>query len=106
VRLIVATHPATSTHKPSIGVLRAQTVYELFVTTLPPQAFTCADVLDLYLHRGAFETVLSDEDREQDEDSLVFPHRLWEGDSGRFSANGSGIFVWSSESSSRLLPCV
>jgi hypothetical protein len=68
VRLIVATHPATSTTKPSIGVLRAETVYELFLTTAPQAAFTCADVLDLYLHRGSFETVLSDEDREQDPD--------------------------------------
>ena len=68
VRLIVATHPATSTSKPPIGVLRAETVYELFLTTAPQAAFTCADVLDLYLHRGSFETVLSDEDREQDPD--------------------------------------
>ncbi len=68
VRLVVATHPTTSTTKPSIGVLRAGTVYELFLTTAPQVAFTCADVLDLYLHRGAFETVLSDEDLEQDTD--------------------------------------
>jgi hypothetical protein len=68
VRLIVATHPATSTRKPPIGVLRAETVYELFLTTAPQVAFTSADVLDLYLHRGSFETVLSDEDREQDSD--------------------------------------
>ena len=68
VRLIVATHPATSSNKPPIGVLRAGTVYELFLTTAPQAAFTCADVLALYLHRGAFETVLSDEDREQDTD--------------------------------------
>jgi hypothetical protein len=68
VRLIVATHPSTSPTKPSIGVLRAETVYELFLTTMPPHAFTPADVLDLYLHRGSFETVLSDEDREQDTD--------------------------------------
>ena len=67
VRLIVATHPATSTAKPPIGVLRAGTVYELFLTTAPQTAFTCADVLGLYLHRGSFETVLADEDREQDE---------------------------------------
>ncbi len=66
VRLIVATHPATSTSKPPIGVLRAETVYELFLTTAPQAAFTCADVLDLYLHRGSFETVLADEDQEQD----------------------------------------
>src|SRR3989440_9333816 len=68
VRLIGATHPATSSNKPPIGVLRAGTVYELFLTTAPQAAFTCADVLALYLHRGAFETVLSDEDREQDTD--------------------------------------
>jgi hypothetical protein len=68
VRLIVATHPTTSTAKPSIGVLRAGTVYELFLTTAPQAAFTCVDVLDLYLHRGSFETVLSDEDVEQDTD--------------------------------------
>jgi hypothetical protein len=68
VRLIVATHPATSTSKPPIGVLRAETVYELFLTTAKLPAFTCADVLDLYLHRGSFETVLADEDVEQDPD--------------------------------------
>jgi len=43
-------------------------VYELFLTTAPQAAFTCADVLGLYLHRGSFETVLADEDREQDTD--------------------------------------
>src|SRR5947209_7278721 len=68
VRLIIATHPTTSTTKPSIGVLRDATVSELFLTTAPQAAFTCADVLDLYLHRGSFETVLADEDREQEPD--------------------------------------
>ncbi len=68
VRLIIATHPATSTAKPPIGVLRGETVYELFLTTAPQAAFTCTDVLDLYLHRGSFETVLADEDGEQDSD--------------------------------------
>ena len=43
-------------------------MYELFLTTAPQTAFTCADVLGLYLHRGSFETVLADEDREQDAD--------------------------------------
>src|SRR6266853_1286384 len=33
IRLIVATHRAISTKKPSIGILRAGTVYELFFTT-------------------------------------------------------------------------
>ncbi len=68
VRFIVATHPTTSATKPPVGVLRDGTVYELFLTTAPQAAFTCSDVLDLYLHRGSFETVLSDEDREQDPD--------------------------------------
>jgi hypothetical protein len=68
VRLIIATHPTTSTAKPPIGVLRAGTVYELFLTTAPQTAFTSADVLALYLHRGSFETVLADEDQEQDTD--------------------------------------
>lgn len=68
MRLIVATHPAPSTAKPPIGVLRAGIVYELFLTTAPQTAFSCRDVLALYLHRGSFETVLSDEDGEQNTD--------------------------------------
>jgi hypothetical protein len=67
VRLVVATHDATSS-SPAVGVERDGTVYELFVSTLPSPAFTAADVLDLYLHRGSFETVLADEDDEQDSD--------------------------------------
>lgn len=66
-RVIVATHPASSTPAP-VGVTREGVVYELFFTALPPVAFTAADVVDLYLGRGAFETVLSDEDQEQDPD--------------------------------------
>jgi len=46
-------------------------VYEQFFTTLPSPAFTPADVLDLYLHRGSFETVLADEDEEQAVDRWV-----------------------------------
>ena len=67
VRLIVASHPATSTST-SIGKKRGGLVYELFVTRLPAPAFSAKDVLDLYLHRGSFETVLADEDIEQDPD--------------------------------------
>jgi hypothetical protein len=66
-RVIVATHPATTTAAP-VGVTRDGIVYELFFTALPQVAFTPADVLALYLHRGAFETTLSDEDKEQDPD--------------------------------------
>jgi hypothetical protein len=67
VRLIVARHPATSTSA-SIGKKRDGMVYELFVTRLAAPAFSARDVLDLYLHRGSFETVLADEDIEQDPD--------------------------------------
>ena len=47
---------------------RAGVVYELFFTNLPQQAFTARDVVELYLHRGAFEPALSDEDQEIDPD--------------------------------------
>jgi len=67
VRLVVATHGATSS-APTVGVERDGMVYELFVSTLPKPSFTTSDVLDLYLHRGSFETVLADEDIEQDAD--------------------------------------
>ncbi len=67
VRLVVATHAGTSS-PPKVGVERDGTVYELFVSTLPSPAFAPSDVLDLYLHRGSFETVLADEDVEQDSD--------------------------------------
>jgi hypothetical protein len=67
VRLLVATHPATSTpHK--IGKKRDGVIYEMFITRLPAPAFSAKDVLDFYLHRGSFETVLADEDSEQDPD--------------------------------------
>jgi hypothetical protein len=69
-RLIVATHQAGAT-KSRIGVTRAGAVYELFVTQLPQNAFTASDVVALYLHRGAFETALADEDQEQDPDRWV-----------------------------------
>src|SRR5713226_5562046 len=66
-RVIIATHPAGTTASP-IGVTRDGIVYELFFTALPALGFTAALVVKLYLHRGSFETVLADEDREQDSD--------------------------------------
>src|SRR6266700_2577944 len=54
VRLIIASHPATSTSAP-IGKKRDGMIYELFVTRLATPAFSAKDVLDLYLHRGSFE---------------------------------------------------
>ena len=67
IRVIVATHPASATEA-KIGTTRGELVYELFYTALPQGAFSPADVVALYLQRGAFETVLSDEDEEQDPD--------------------------------------
>ena len=72
-RVVVATHQAVST---PIGVLRDGVVYELFFTALPASAFTASDVVALYLHRGSFETVLSDEDQEQDPDRWC-SHSPW-----------------------------
>jgi len=66
-RVVVATHPAAS-KKNRIGHTRQGVVYELFFTHLPQDAFTASDVVALYLHRGAFEPVLADEDQEQDPD--------------------------------------
>ncbi len=74
-RVVVATHPAGK-KKSSVGVTRAGIVYELFFTNLPQQAFTASDVVELYLHRGAFEPVLSDEDSEQDPDRWC-SHSAW-----------------------------
>jgi hypothetical protein len=66
-RVVVATHPAGTT-KNRVGVTRAGVVYELFLTKLSQDAFTASDVVALYLHRGAFENTLADEDLEQDPD--------------------------------------
>jgi hypothetical protein len=67
VRLIVATHPATSApHK--IGKKRGGVLDEVFVTRRATPAFSAKDVLDVSLHRGSCETVLADEDLEQDPD--------------------------------------
>jgi hypothetical protein len=74
-RVVVATHPAGK-KKSSVGVTRASIVYELFFTKLPPHAFTACDVVELYLHRGAFEPMLSDEDSEQDPDRWC-SHSAW-----------------------------
>jgi hypothetical protein len=66
-RVIIAAHPA-GTAASSIGATRDGVVYELFFTALPAPGFTVGDVVKLYLHRGSFETVLFDEDQEQDSD--------------------------------------
>ena len=74
-RVVVATHKAGKKKSP-VGVTRAGVVYELFFTNLPQQAFTASDVVALYLHRGAFEPALADEDSEQDPDRWG-SHSAW-----------------------------
>src|SRR6266487_1249761 len=74
-RVVVATHPESSKKSP-VGVTREGVVYELFFTKLPQQGFTASDVVELYLHRGAFEPVLADEDVEQDPDRWC-SHSAW-----------------------------
>jgi hypothetical protein len=70
VRVLVATSPVTA-DAPSVGEQRAEMVDERFVSTVPAPAFSANDVLDLSLHRGSCETVLSDEDDEHDADRWV-----------------------------------
>lgn len=67
VRVVIATHAATD-DPPKVGQQRDGVVYELFVSTILAPAMMATDLLDLYLHRGSFETVLADEDEEQDPD--------------------------------------
>jgi hypothetical protein len=74
-RVVVATHPEGRKKSP-VGVTRAGVVYELFFTNLPQRAFTASDVVELYLHRGAFEPTLSDEDQEIDPDRWC-SHSAW-----------------------------
>jgi hypothetical protein len=74
-RVIVAARPASEAPV-KVGTTRGESVYELFYTALPPGAFTPADVVALYLHRGAFETVLADEDEEQAPDRWC-SHTAW-----------------------------
>ena len=47
-----------------------------FSARLSQQAFTASDVVELYLHRGAFEPALSDEDAELDPDRWC-SHSAW-----------------------------
>jgi hypothetical protein len=74
-RVVVATHQA-SKKKSRVGITRAGIVYELFFTNLPQQGFTASDVVELYLHRGAFEPALADEDEEIDPDRWC-SHSAW-----------------------------
>ncbi len=54
-RVVVATHPKGPL-KSRVGTTRKGIIYELFFTKLPQEAFTAADIVALYLHRGASGT--------------------------------------------------
>ncbi len=103
-RLVVATHPAGAA-KSRIGVTRSGVVYELFLTNLPQSAFTEALVVALYLHRGAFENALADEDLEQDEGLAGVVTPLAAKRPGKSSANGCGTCAWSWAISLLLIRC-
>jgi hypothetical protein len=74
-RVVVASHPESAKKSP-VGLTREGVVYELFFTNLPQQGFSASDVVELYLHRAAFEPQLSDEDAEQDPDRWC-SHAAW-----------------------------
>jgi hypothetical protein len=74
-RVVVATHPAGN-KKSRVGVTRSGVVCELYFPNVPQQAFIASDVVGRYLHCGAFEPALADEDREQDPDRWC-SHSAW-----------------------------
>lgn len=68
-RLVVTRYPVPSPATPlPFGKRVGNHVYELFLTTAPPERLTAVDVLDAYHQRGAFEQILSVEDTEQSMD--------------------------------------
>lgn len=103
-RVIVATHPAGKKKSP-VGVTRTGVVYELFFTKLPQHAFTACDVVELYLHRGAFEPqrIATKIRRSTRIGGAATPpggkrH-------GVSSANGSGICAWNWDINFNLTRC-
>jgi hypothetical protein len=69
VRVIVTRYPApASKKKPSVGKRIGPWVYELYLTALSEDGFVPEDIQDLYYGRGAFESVLAEEDIEQEAD--------------------------------------
>jgi hypothetical protein len=65
---VILTRHAWTGEPISVGKRVGAWVYELFLTTLPPDGFLATDILDLYHGRGAFEGTLADEDVEGDPD--------------------------------------
>jgi len=65
---VILTRHAWTGEPVSVGKRVGVWVYELFLTTLPPDGFLATDILDLYHGRGAFAGTLADEDVEGDPD--------------------------------------
>jgi hypothetical protein len=103
----VATHPAPTKKKKKrqVGLIRSGVVYELFLTNLPQSAFTASDVVSLYLHRGAFETALEDEDIEQEPDRWCSHSVMSDKKLGRSWLSGPGTCDWSWGTSLLLNQC-
>ena len=91
-RVVVATHPA-GRRRAGWASTRAGVVYELFLTNLPQGAFTAADVVALYLHRGAFElrSPMKIRNKTRIAGALTRPGVK---SAGRSSANGCGTSAW------------
>jgi len=102
-RMVVATHLAGKKKSP-VGVTRAGIVYELFFMNLPQHAFTTCDVVELYLHRGAFEPALQTktESRTRTGGAAIRPG---DRNAGNWSPNGCGTSAWSWDISFSLTRC-
>ena len=57
-RVVVATHPAGEKEESGWRHARRASSTNSSSPSLPQQAFTASDVVELYLHRGAFEPAL------------------------------------------------
>jgi hypothetical protein len=67
-RVVVATHPSLAKRRARWASHGRASCTSSSSPTCESHAFTACDVVELYLHRGAFEPTLSDEDIEQDPD--------------------------------------
>jgi hypothetical protein len=69
VRVILTRYLApVSKKKPAVGKRIGPWVYEIYLTVLPEDGFAPGDIQDLYYGRGAFESMLAEEDIEEEAD--------------------------------------
>ena len=74
VRLVITRRQLRPGQPRRVGRQRHGWVYELFVTSLPPEGFRAVDVVELYFARGGAEASLADEDREMATDRWCSHH--------------------------------